>query len=146
MYIDGDEKQLAFLGQGGLNMKVMEIGRNYYTLSGIGEIYRPQVDEEDVFSEILDAELLQLSDMKTPAGIRSNTGIQLMDAQISQNSQAARTIMDSSQRTDNSRVLAMSVLIGGMVHNASTRLSETTGLVSDESAKKRGRVSAVMGL
>ena len=144
MYID--EKQLAFLGQGGLNMKVMEIGRNYYTLSGIGEIYRPQVDEEDVFSEILDAELLQLSDMKTPAGIRSNTGIQLMDAQISQNSQAARTIMDSSQGTDNSRVLAMSVLIGGMVHNASTRISETTGLVSDESAKKRGRVSAVMGL
>ena len=127
-------------------MKVMEIGRNYYTLSGIGEIYRPQVDEEDNFSEILDAELLQLSGVETPAGTRPNTGVQLMKAQINQNSQTTRTTMDGGQRTDGSRVLAMSVLIGGMVHNVSTRISETSGLVSDESAKKRGRVSAVMGL
>lgn len=127
-------------------MKVMEIGRNYYTLSGIGEIYRPQAEEEDVFSEILDAELMQRSSVATQADIRSNTGMQSMEAQISQNMQTARTIVDSGQRTDSSRVLAMSVLIGGMVHNASTRISETAGLVSDENAKKRGRVSAVMGL
>ena len=127
-------------------MKVMEIGRNYYTLSGIGEIYRPQEDGEDVFSEILDAELLQLSNVKTSADARSDAGMQLMEAQIGQNTQAMRTTMESGQRTDGSRVLAMSVLIGGMVHNASTRITETTGLVNDENAKKRGRVSAVMGL
>lgn len=140
-------------------MKVMEIGRNYYMFSGVAGIDKPQEATEGSFAEILNEEMSVLSQQSGLAASRLANGKAAVAASnIAQGAvptqggeEAGVTLEISqgnqeSQRSENYRPFAMSILISGMVHNVSTRSTEPAEAIIDENVKKRSRVTVAVDL